>query len=79
MDNELTNARIDKLQIAMEKNFALLDEKLEHVTDTLTVAFNSLDKRIDDVRQSQNLWFTVFGIIFAVVPIAVVIVQSVLK
>ena len=93
LDRELTNERMDKLQAVMEKNFAtvngridVIEEKLEHVTDTLTVAINGvdkriddLDKRIDDIHQSQTLWFTVFGILIAVVPIAVAVVQSFLK
>ena len=86
MDKELLNARIDTLQAVMEKNFALLDEKLEHVTDTLTVAYSGhdrrlddFDKRIDDIMKSQSLWFTVFGIIFAVATIIVPVLQNFLK
>ena len=78
-DKELNNERMEKLHAVMEKNFALLDEKIEHVTDTLTTAINGLDKRIDDMHQSQTLWFTVFGILVAVVPIAVAVVQSFIK
>ena len=79
MDKELLNARIDTLQAVMEKNFALLDEKLEHVTDTLTVAYAGHDKRIDDIMKSQSLWFTVFGIIFAIATIVVPVLQNFLK
>ena len=82
-DKELNEERFDKLQTIMEKNFALLNEKLEHVTDTLTVAINDTNTRIDDIHASQNKWFTVFGILFTaaavITPIAVAIVQHVLK
>ncbi len=89
-EKELTDERFEKLQAIMEKNLAeykvmikevngridVLDEKLEHVTDTLTVAISGLNERIDDIHQSQTLWFTLFGILIAVVPIAVAVVQN---
>ena len=77
------NGRIDVLDEKIEHMAKNLDEKIEHVTDTLTVAINGLgermdglEKRIDDVHQSQALWFTLFGVLVAVVPIAVAVVQS---
>ena len=57
----------------------VLDEKLEHTTDTLTVAIGGLEKRMDDMQQSMSLWLTVFGILAAVVPIAVAVVQGFMK
>lgn len=96
-DKKLTDEKFDKFQMILEKNLAeyktmiievngridVLSEKLEHTTDSLTIAIldldkriDTMDKRIDDIRQTQNLWFSIFGIIATVVPIAVVVIQS---
>ena len=92
-DKKLTDEKFEKFQMILEKNLAeyktmiievngridVLSEKLEHTTDSLTIAILDLDKRIDDIRQTQNLWFSIFGIIATVVPIAVVVIQSFAK
>lgn len=99
-DKKLTDEKFDKFQMILEKNLAeyktmiievngridVLSEKLEHTTDSLTIAIldldkriDTMDKRIDDIRQTQNLWFSIFGIIATVVPIAVVVIQSFAK
>lgn len=54
-----TNERIDHL----EKFF---DEKIEHVTDTLTVAINSVNQRIDDLQNAQSKSLAKWGIGVAV-------------
>jgi len=64
-----------------------LNERLDHTVDTLTVAINAVDarvdglekhfdKRFDDMSQYQNKWFTLLGILVAVVPIAVALIQN---
>ena len=99
-DKKLTDEKFEKFQMILEKNLAeyktmiievngridVLSEKLEHTTDSLTIAIldldkriDTMDKRIDDIRQTQNLWFSIFGIIATVVPIAVVVIQSFAK
>ena len=99
-DKEISDEKFDKFQMILEKNLAeyktmitevngridVLEEKLEHTTDTLTVAINgvnsridSLEKRIDDVHQSLSLWLGIMGFLIAVVPIAVAVVQSFIK
>ena len=50
-----TNERIDHL----EKFF---NEKIEHVTDTLTVAINGVNQRIDDLQNAQNKSLAKWGI-----------------
>ena len=89
-DKEITDERLDKFQAVMEKNFAelraeirtgfselrgevrRLDEKIDFKTE-------GLEKRIDDLHQSHNKWFAVFGILFSiatiVAPVAVAVVQ----
>ena len=78
--------KIDQLAIEVNGRIDVLSEKLEHTTDSLTIAIldldkriDTMDKRIDDIRQTQNLWFSIFGIIATVVPIAVVVIQSFAK
>ncbi|MBR0232908.1 MAG: hypothetical protein IJQ47_02575 [Synergistaceae bacterium] len=44
--------------------------------DGMDKRFDSIDKRIDDMNQSQNKYFTLLGIMVAVIPIAVAIIQS---
>ena len=77
------NGKIEVLNEKIENNKVYFDEKIEHVTDTLTVAINDTNtriddtnKRIDDMNASQNKWFMLFGILMTVVPIAVAIIQS---
>ena len=36
----------------------------------------ALDKRIDDLHQSQTKWFMLLGLLVAVVPLAIAVVQS---
>ena len=44
---------------------------------------DALEKRFDDMKEYQNKWFTVFGILFTaaaiLAPVAVAIVQKVVK
>ena len=40
---------------------------------------DGVDKRIDDLHQSQNKWFTLLGLLITIVPIAIAIIQSILK
>lgn len=69
-----TNERISHVE-------KLFDEKLEHVTDTLTVAINNLDNRItdmkEDLKHEQNKSIAKLGIAIAVfvgaVPVAVAV------
>lgn len=43
---------------------------------SLGVRMDGFDKRLDDLHQSQNRWFTLLGILVAAVPIAVALVQG---
>ena len=58
-----TNERISHIE-------KLFDEKLEHVTDTLTVAINNLDNRITDMKEelkhAQNNSIAKLGIAIAI-------------
>lgn len=63
-----------------------VDKKVDYIDGKLTVLINStndritgLEKRFDDMKEYQNKWFTVFGILFAVAaivaPLATAVVQ----
>ncbi len=67
----------------LEGKVKVLEERLDHAVDTLTMAINRNDvrmdgfeKRLDDMKHSQNIWFTLLSILVAVVPIAVALIQS---
>ena len=72
--NEL-KAEISEIKQEQANMRAYFEEKIEHVTDTLTVAITDLDKRIDDMHQSHNKWFTVFGVLFAGLSIVLAAMQ----
>ena len=88
--NKLVDEKFANVITLIEKNLEIVSEKIDHAVDTLTVAINgtndridsldkriySLDKRIDDIHQTMSLWFTVFGLLVVVVPIAIAVVQS---
>ena len=92
-DKEITEEKLDKFQAVMEKNFAtmqasinnlhgeikVLDEKIDGVNKRV----DGLEKRFDDMKEYQNKWFSLFGILFTaaaiLAPVAVAIVQKVVK
>ena len=51
-NNELLNAKIDNMRV-------YFNEKIDHVTDTLTIAVNGTNDRLDDMKSYQNRWFTI--------------------
>ena len=76
------NSSIIRLDEKFQGQISVLNEKIEHAVDTLTVAINGtntridgLEKRIDDLHNSHNKWFTVFSVIFGVTAIAVAVIQ----
>ena len=65
---------------AMDERFTgsikVLQEQLNHAVDTLTVAINRNDTRIEDMHQSQTKWFMLLGVLVAVIPIAFALLQG---
>ena len=69
-----------------------MNERLDHAVDTLTVAINrndvrmdgfdkrldDMNKRMDDMSQYQQKWFTLLSILVAAVPIAIALLQGVI-
>ena len=95
VDNKLekNQAIADKNMAEVKAMFAEIraeiksvDKKVDYIDGKLTVLINStndritgLEKRFDDMKEYQNKWFTVFGILFAVAaivaPVATAVVQ----
>lgn len=73
---KIMDKRFDSFQAVMEKNLAeykaeaaktngdikTLNEKLEHVIDTLTLAINNSDKRLDDFKDENSRSITKWSI-----------------
>ena len=51
-----------------------LNAKIGHVDDTLSTAIAGLIDRFDDMRDYQNKWFSVFGILFGVLAVAFTVI-----
>ena len=95
VDNRLekNQAVIDKNMAEVKAMFAelraeirVLDKKIDNVDEKLTASnqatnekISGIEKRFDDLKESQNKWFTVFGILFTaaaiIAPVAVAVVQ----
>ncbi|MBR2207993.1 MAG: hypothetical protein IJ859_04195 [Synergistaceae bacterium] len=73
------NAKMDVLNARMD----VLDMKIDKVEEKLSTAIEGLIDRFDDMKEHQNKWFTVFGILFTaaaiIAPVAVAVVQHYLK
>ncbi|MBR2207220.1 MAG: hypothetical protein IJ859_00250 [Synergistaceae bacterium] len=61
-----------------ELKTALVETRAELKGDinTLSARADGIDKRLDDMNNSQNKWFMVLGFLVAAVPIAVAVVQN---
>ncbi|MBR2208654.1 MAG: hypothetical protein IJ859_07610 [Synergistaceae bacterium] len=46
---------------------------------TLSVRVDSVEKRLDDMNNSQNKWFMVLSFLVAAVPIAIAIIQNFIR
>ena len=91
--NRLVDEKFANVITLIEKNLEIVSEKIDHAVDTLTVAINgtndrvdsldkridSLDKRISDMHQTMSLWFTVLGLLAVAVPIAVAVIETFVK
>ena len=46
---------------------------------TLGAQFYGMEKRIDDIHASHTKWFTLLGLLIAIVPIAIAVIQTLIK
>ena len=80
---------VDKMQAIMDKNVSNIKAEISDIHSDIKVLssqvnniekqIDGINQRIDDMHQSQTKWFTLLGILVAIVPIAIVIIQSFTK
>ena len=63
---EATNDKIAATNEHINHLEKFFDEKIEHVTDTLIVAVNGVNQRIDDIKTEQNKSIAKWGIFITV-------------
>ena len=75
-DKELTAARFDKFEAVMDKKISNIEKEvaevrsdLKVIDEKLSMAIAGLVDRFDDMKEHQNKWFTLFGILFTATPI----------
>ena len=83
--NEMKNVRnelrseINNIRAELRAEIRILDEKLTASNQATNEKISGIEKRFDDLKESQNKWFTVFGILFTaaaiIAPVAVAVVQ----
>lgn len=74
----LLDERFEKLEAVIEKNSVRQEASINDVkgdVKALNARVDGIDERLDDLRESQNKWFTLFGILIILVPIAVEIIS----
>ena len=89
-DKELTAARFDKFEAVMDKKISNIEKEvaevrsdLKVIDEKLSMAIAGLVDRFDDMKEHQNKWFTLFGILFTaaaiIAPVAVALIQKFVK
>lgn len=87
---EIANAKFQSLERLLDERFAKLEAIIEKNTArqegaiielrgedrAINARLDSLEKRIDDIQQTQSRWFTLLGILITVVPILVTLIQK---
>ena len=61
------------------KNMRVEISDLKGEVRTLGTRLDGMDRRIDDIHNSQNKWFTLLGLLITIVPIAIAIIQSIIR
>jgi len=74
---------IRMLNVTLNARMDVLDMKIEKVEENLSTAMEGLIDRFQDMKEHQNKWFTIFGLLFTaaaiIAPVAVAVVQHYLK
>ena len=84
-DKELTAARFDKFEAVLDKKISNIEKEvaevrgdLKAIDEKLSTAIAGLVDRFDDMKEHQNKWFTLFGILFTaaaiIAPVAVALI-----
>ena len=78
----LLDERFAKLEAIIEKNTARQEgtiSELKGENRAVNVRLDGLEKRIDDLQQTQNRWFTLLVILITVVPLVIMFLQKIVK
>ena len=70
LQNDVTSLKSDVRDLRVEVS------DLKGDVRTLGARLDSMDRRIDDIHESQSKWFTLIGLLVTIVPIAIAIVQK---
>ena len=80
-DKELTAARFDKFEAVMDKKISNMEKEVSAVRgevkaldEKLSTAIEGLIDRFDDMKDYQNKWFTVFGVLFGALTVAFTVI-----
>ena len=83
--NEKIDYVADTLSTKIERVESTINKRIDGLEETVGVAIqgtheriDSVEKRIDDLHHSQNIWFAVLGFFAAAVPVAIAIVQHII-
>ena len=63
-------AVVDKKISELSGEVKRLDIKIDKVEASLSTAIAGVIDRLDDIKEYQNKWFTVFGVLFTVTTVA---------
>mgnify|MGYP003571315808 CR=1 FL=1 len=74
--NEINEVRgeMKSLNAKIESVDKKIDLKTEALEDSFSMSFLGLEKRLDDMKDYQNKWFSVFGILFGVLTAAFTVI-----
>ena len=83
--NEKIDYVADTLSTKIERVESTINKRIDGLEETVGVAIqgtheriDSVEKRIDDLHHSQNIWFAVLGFFAAAVPVAIAIIQHII-
>ena len=81
MNKKISNIEKELTQVKGE--LKVLNAKIDHVEDGLSTAIVGLIDRFYDMKERQNKWFTLFGILFTatpiITPVAVALINKFVK
>ena len=69
IQNDVTSLKSDVRDLRVEVS------DLKGDVRTLGARLDSMDRRIDDLHESQSKWFTLIGLLVTIVPIAIAVIQ----
>ena len=74
-DNRAINLQISD----MRGDIKALSSHVDSIEKQIEKQFDGINRRIDDMNQSQMKWFSLLGLLVAIVPIVLSIISSFIK